>query len=142
MLEEVLDDLHNWFEQSVVFGTFDATGGTIALPEGFELLDGQYFRIEGSVFSDGLHQWPVSDLADERFEGAVAALAVPRAVQDLADEIAEWCERNPSPGPYVSESFGGYSYSLGTSAASGAPLGWREVFRSRLNRWRKVPGCR
>lgn len=141
MLEEVLGELHNWFVADVAEGDFTVSGNVLSgLPDGF-LQDSQHFRVVGSVFNDGLHQWPAEDLADETFRGEVWALAVPAAVQALASEVEEWVAKNPES-PYVSESFGGYSYTKATSPSTGQAAQWRDVFRSRLNRWRKVPGCR
>ena len=78
---------------------------------------------------------------DETFRGEVWALAVPQEVVDLAGVIDDWDAKN-APGPYVSESFGGYSYTRATNGATGQAAGWRDRFRQELNRWRKVPGCR
>ena len=57
----------------------------------------------------------------------------------LSEEIAAWNEKNGTPGPYTSESFGGYSYSKATNA-SGVVVGWQDVFKSRLNAWRRIGG--
>lgn len=136
MLEEILDHIHNWFEVEIVRGHFSIEGGSFVSLQPGLLRDGQYFRIVGSVFNDGLHVYPGEDLADEEFEGEVWALAVPKAVQDLAEEIGEWRASHPES-VYTSESFGGYSYSKATDAG-GAPMGWRGAFRGPLNRWRKL----
>lgn len=136
MLEEVLDSMHNWFDRTGRVGEFHIVNGTLADATDF-LTDGQYFRVIGSVFNDGLHRWPTTDLVDEEFDGEVWALAVPKAVVDLAAEISEWCKANP-PSPYTSESFGGYSYTK-ASAQDGAPLRWQDVFRRKLDRWRRLP---
>lgn len=141
MLEQVLGEIHNWFVREVVEGDFTISGGQLLLPDGPALLDGQYLRVVGSALNDGLHRWPVVDLADEGFHGEVWALAVPQEVQDLAGVIDDWDAKN-APGPYVSESFGGYSYTRATNGATGQAAGWRDRFRQELNRWRKVPGCR
>lgn len=141
MLEQVLGELHNWFVREVVGGDFTISGGQLLLPNGPGLLDGQYLRVVGSVLNDGLHQWPAADLADEEFHGEVWALAVPQEVVDLAGVIDDWDAKN-APGPYVSESFGGYSYTRATNASTGQAATWRDRFRQELNRWRKVPGCR
>lgn len=142
MLEQVLGEIHNWFVADMISGEFEVAGGRLSLPEGASIQDGQYLRVVGSVFADGLHQWPVEGLPhDEKFEGEVWALAVPREVQNLASEIEEWESKN-APGPYVSESFGGYSYTRATNSSTGQAAGWRDRFRQDLNRWRKVPGCR
>lgn len=138
MLEEVLASIHNWFEQDMLIGELTVMDGELTLPHQF-LQKGQYYRIVGSVFNDGLHQWPSDDLTDEVFDGEVWALAVPKAVQDLATEIQDWCTKyGDAVGPYTSESFGGYSYTRGTSS-DGTAAGWQDAFRKRLNRWRKLP---
>lgn len=139
MLEQVLQHLNNWFltADGVHTGTFSVQGGQLALPF---LQEGQYFRVVGSVFNDGLHQYPAAGLTNETFDGAVWALAVPKAVLDLADEIAAWQEKNGNPGPFASESFGGYTYSRATNAQTGQAITWRDAFRGRLNDWRRIGG--
>ncbi len=140
MLEQVLGYIHNWFQTGIYPGVYRIQGGGITLPF---LQNGQYFRIAGSVFNDGLHQYgpDMKPLRDETFDGAVWALAVPKEVIELAGEIAAWQEKykDTTESPYTSESFGGYSYTksggAGESAGSG---GWQSVFRSQLNRWRKL----
>lgn len=141
MLEQVLGEIHNWFVREVISGEFEVVDGQLRMPEGRTLQDGQYLRVVGSVFNDGLHQWPATGLVDETFRGEVWALAVPQEVVDLAGVIDDWDAKN-APGPYVSESFGGYSYTRATNGATGQAAGWRDRFRQELNRWRKVPGCR
>ena len=139
MLEQVLMHLKNWFlvPGGIHEGTYTIEDGGITLPF---LANGQYFRICGSVFNDGLHQYPASDLKAETFEGTVWALAVPQAVIELAAEIEAWETKNgdASVSPYQSESFGGYSYSKATDSASGGAVTWQSAFRSRLNAWRKL----
>ena len=139
MLEQVLMHLKNWFlvPGGIHEGTYTIEDGGITLPF---LANGQYFRICGSVFNDGLHQYPASDLKAETFEGTVWALAVPQAVIDLATEIEAWQKKNgdASVSPYQSESFGGYSYSKATDSASGGAVTWQSAFSSRLNAWRKL----
>ena len=137
-LTEICAELRNWYvvPNGVHIQTYTISGGSIA-PLDF-LQEGQYFRIIGSVFNDGVHQYPASDLTDEVFHGAVWAMAVPPAVIDLATEIEEY--NNSEAGkasPYTSESFGGYSYTKATDA-SGAPIGWKKAFASRLAKWRKL----
>lgn len=138
MLETVLQNLNNWFlvPDGVHAGEFTVQGRQLTLPF---LQTGQYFRVVGSVFNDGLHQYPVADLTDETFTGSVWALAVPKAVIELAEEIDAWQTKNGDPGPFTSESFGGYSYSKATNA-SGMAVGWQDVFKSRLNDWRRIRG--
>lgn len=134
MLEQVLRHLNNWFLVDIHEGTFTVENGGITLPF---LQNNQYFRVCGSVFNDGLHQYPAADLVDEVFTGTVWALAVPKAVVSLSEDITAWQEKNGGTvlSPYTSESFGGYSY----TKASGV-TGWQDAFRGRLNDWRKLKG--
>lgn len=142
MLEQLLMCLNNWFllPDGVHAGVYSVEQGGLTLPF---LRDGQYFRIRGSIFNDGLHQYPCSDLLDEEFEGTVWALAVPQGVIDISNEIETWQEKNGEAvaSPYQSESFGGYSYTKRSAGNdSGTLSGWQDVFRSRLNNWRKLKG--
>lgn len=140
MLEQVLRHLNNWFLEEIHEGTFTVENGSITLPF---LLTNQYFRICGSVVNDGLHKYPAVDLTDETFTGTVWALAVPKAVVALAEDIAAWEEKNGEAvaSPYQSESFGGYSYTKRSAGSdSGTLNGWQDAFRGRLNDWRKLKG--
>jgi hypothetical protein len=143
MLEQILDYIHNWFMVEIERGNFSVSDGSIDVAP--ELLqDGQYFRIVGSVFNDGLHQWPAEDLHDEaEFSGEIWALAVPEELVGIAAEIEEW---NSTYGdavlsPFQSESFGGYSYTRGSGGlgvSSSPSPAWASAFAPRLNRWRKL----
>ena len=139
MLEQVLMNIRRWFpvEGGIHSGTFTIKDGGITLPF---LADGQYFRICGSVFNDGLHQYNVLDLVDETFTGTIWALAIPKAVIELADEIQKWQEKNgeASVSPYQSESLGGYSYSKATDAETGGAVTWQSAFKQQLSAWRKI----
>lgn len=136
MLEQILRHLNNWFCVEIHNDRFTVEEGGIALPF---LQNGQYFRIIGSIFNDGLYQYPASELRDETFDGSIWALAVPNAIIELAAEIDDWQKKNGeiASSPYTSESFGGYSYS---KANSSGIVGWESVFKSRLNDWRRLGG--
>ena len=136
MLTEVCAELRNYFVTETHEGNFEIVGGKIA-PLDF-LQEGQYFRIVGSTFNDGVYKSPTSSLVDEKFSGAVWAMAVPSSVIALTDEIKSFCESDAGKASaYTSESFGGYSYSKATDA-NGAPMSWQKVFASRLNKWRRI----
>lgn len=134
MLERVLTSLNNWFEVGApIVGEFAVEGGGIVLP----LLNGQYFRVLGSVFNDGLHRYPAEDMQDETFEGIVFPLAIPKAVIQLAEEIEEWETKNGerAKSPMTSESFGGYSYAKSTGEEARS---WEKAFKRELSAWRKL----
>lgn len=136
MLETVLMYLNNWFVVGRYDDTYTIEDGKLTLPF---LAIGQYFRVFGSLFNDGLHQYPAADLMDETFDGTIWALAVPKAVISLSEEISAWNEKNGAAGPYSSESFGGYSYTRATKS-NGQAVGWQDVFAARLAPWKKLPG--
>lgn len=138
MLEDVLQELNNWFlcPDGVHLGHYQVEDGSISLPF---LSPGQYFRILGSVFNDGLYQYPTPDLTDETFDGAVWALAIPKALLSTVEEITVWTAKNGDGGAYTSESFGGYSYSKATNS-KGLAVGWRDVFAAQLAPWKKPAG--
>lgn len=136
-------ELNNYFEKEIYLGEFTIEDGRIVLPA--DIKDGQYFRIVGSVFNDGVYQHPAAGLTDEVFRGAVWAMAVPPAAIALFTQIQEWDEKysqnKAANSPFQSESFGGYSYSKGYSnSANGSDttVSWQNQFKSRLNRWRKL----
>lgn len=141
MLETVLIHLKNWFvvPNGVHVGKYTIENGTVQLPF---LQNGQYYRICGSVFNDGLHKYgDESDkLKDEAFCGTIWAMAIPNAVVELSAEIEEWQKKNGDAvaSPFSSESFGGYSYTKATDSATGAMATWETVFRARLNPYRKA----
>ena len=139
MLTELCGVLRNWFETDRISGTYTVEIGSITLPF---LQNGQFFRVVGSVFNDGVHQYPDYAMADETFDGSIWPMSVPPALLCLGEEIKAWQEKNGdiAASPYTSESFGGYSYSKSTSgSATGAGMvTWQSVFKSRLNQWRKI----
>ena len=151
MLEQLLTSLNNWFPApgGRHTGTFEIVSGA---PRVDFLAPGQYYRVRGSTYNDGLHQAAVppssSDGApsgesagahvadighDETFTGEVWALAIPAAVVALADEIAAWREKNPETDK-LAESFGGYSYTRG----GGAQAGWQAAFAARMRPYRRI----
>lgn len=141
MLEAVLMHLKNWFVVpcGVHEGVYTIENSTLKLPF---LQNGQYYRICGSVFNDGLHKYgDIEDkLQNETFTGTVWALAIPKAVVELSVKIEEWQSKNGEAvaSPYSSESFGGYSYTKATDSTTGAVATWETVFRSQLNPYRKL----
>lgn len=154
MLERIIRHTKNWFERdaarswirNVVFSTFTIEGGELAIADGF-LQEGQYFRIVGSVFSDGLHQWPEYDLRDETFTGEVWALRIPNDFLALAKEIEQWqadyeafCDKVAnSDSLYKSESFGGYTYTKADVPSKDEQVGmWAKAFARQLARYAKV----
>lgn len=135
MLSQILRHINNYFVSKIIKGDYKIAGGTIAIPNA---LAGQYVRIVGSVLNDGVYLYPLTGLTDEEFSGEVWILEIPKDFLDVVKEITDFQASDMSKAsPYTSESFGGYSYSKGTNAA-GVAAGWQEVFRSKLNDYRKM----
>lgn len=149
MLEQVLDFIHNYFDDSQprFTGNFYVQDGEIRSDDvNMDIKDGQYFRIIGSVFNDGV--WKNGDddnfssMQDEAFRGEVRLMAIPPAVIKISNEISDWMDKHGEEvsSPYSSESFGGYSYTKAQGDGSGSKsvLSWQSMFASRLNAWRKI----
>lgn len=149
-ITEICRYLRNWeFDYDPVkhIGTVTVSDGVIFV-NGKEItpLNGQFFRVIGSVFSDGAHIYPDMDMADETFNGAVWLLAIPPEIVALAQDIDTWRGKYESPtspalSPYNSESFAGYSYSKSTTAfgqSTETATGWQAAFANRLLPWKKL----
>lgn len=132
MLYTIMKHIHNVFPVKQFNGTFNITDGAISLSD---IKTGQYFLIEGSMFNDGVYKYPTTNLQDEEFSGCVTLLAPPRQFLDLVDEISSYVEHD-TRGGLQSESFGGYSYTRAT--VNGRMADWTDIFRQRLNVWRKL----
>ena len=150
MLQQVMENIHNYFIKDRINGDFVIAGHTISLPF---LIEGQRFLIEGSVLNDGVYTYhaagikndddsAVVGLQDETFAGTICALAVPPAVSTLSAEIKQWVDNYGAEvnSPYTAESvIGVYSYQKETGGSgAGGTVTWQDVFKNRLNRWRKV----
>lgn len=143
-INDFCEEVNNYFEQTRIFGKFEITNGNIDLNR-YGIQEGQYIRVVGSVFNDGVYQYPIppeNGLVDEKFDGAIWVMAVPSSVITQIEEVNQWEAMNQSTlnSPYQSESFGGYSYTLKTENAEGG-LNWQTHFRRKLDRWRKVRAC-
>lgn len=146
MLSAICDYLNNWFDynQAKFFGDFTVEDGKLNIDA--DIPEGQYYRIVGSVFNDGVYKHDGTEsLTAETFNGAVWLMAVPKDLIALAAEIVAWNTKyagidSEAMSPFQSESFGGYSYSKasgGTSSSSSVPT-WQGVFADRLRRYRKI----
>lgn len=147
ILEQVLYHIHNWFVYDTIdMGHCDISDGS--LPASVSIPDGAWYRIQGSMLNDGLHQHPATDLSDETFDGTITVCAIPKALLNVVEDIADWIDHYNTAreklqdSPFASESFGGYSYSirsdLTANNGSGGLTGWQAEFASRLNAFRKI----
>lgn len=147
-MTELCQELRNWFDRARYIGhiTLDADGGVFCNGAAIGLAEGQYYRVVDSVFADGVHVYPDTGTRAESFDGAVWAMAVPPPVMNLSDDIAAWRAKyegadSSAMSPYMSESFGGYSYQKGsaiTSSDTSGSTSWKRTFAGRMNAWRKM----
>jgi hypothetical protein len=140
-LTDLCEELNNFFTTKQYIGTVKIKDNAFYIDESEEALsdelqEGQYFRIVGSLFNDGVCQ-SIYQLKDETFEGAVWFMAVPSNVIGLLADINAWLEKynEVMVSPYTSESFGGYSYNKGSNSSQST---WQSAFSKRLNKWRKI----
>ena len=156
MLTELCEYLRNWFceDQDKHIGQVTITDGEITVRDDLDYMgkeiepqDGQYFRVVGSVFNDGIHKYGDQEdaLTDETFYGALWLLKIPAVIVSLAADIAVWKQKyggadSKARSPYDSESFAGYSYSKSSGGSgSGSDLyGWHKAFADSLTPWRKI----
>lgn len=139
-LTDICEYLNNYFWRAKYDGVVHISNNRVDLPY---LKNGQYFRIIGSDFNDGVHQYPATDLIDETFTGSIWSMAVPQAVIDLSVKLKDWRDKYETVGseamsPYSSESFGNYSYSKGTTGAGSSANGWQSVFGAQLAPYRRL----
>lgn len=154
MISEICAELRNYFlrdyvnpEQYIHYGSFVIANGEMqSLPF---LKVGQFYRIVGSTFNDGVHKYGAipralpedsETLTDEEFEGAIWEMFVPNEVVDLSEEIQNWISSNADTinSPYQSESFGGYSYTKAVAGTGRVSTDWQSHFAAKLNRWRRL----
>lgn len=149
MLTEICQYLKNWFNRKPDGTDYPKYMGDFVIADGEinidELAEGQYFRIIGSLFNDGVHQYGTGELRDEEFEGEVWSMGVPPEVAALSNDIDAWTQKygdvdSVAMSPYQSESFDGYSYTKqqGNAGTGGSLTSWTGVFASRLAPWRKL----
>lgn len=143
MLSEICAYLRNYFDrnQPKFYGEIRIEDGALVSFED-KLQNGQYFRIVGSTFNDGVYQYPASGLTDETFSnGSVWAMAVPPELISLISDIEAWQTKYGQSvnSPYAAESISatGYSRSKGSADSVGS-IGWQNAFSKRLTRWRKL----
>ena len=104
-----------------------------------------YIRIVGSRLNDGVWEVSKATLKDEAFHGGIWVMSPPADFIALVAEIEAWQAKNggansDAMSPFQSESFGGYSYSKGSTSADGgvSPTSWQSAYASRLSQYRKV----
>ena len=96
----------------------------------------QFYKIEGSIFNDGVHQ-AGEPLTPETFTGTVQPMRVPPDFVALAQKITDYDAATPGGGRYVSQSFNGWSGTMATGT-DGLPADGCTRYRREINQWRKL----
>ena len=141
------DDCKNYFLKNGVSdihtGIFEIKDGKISNVETF-LLEGQYFAIKGSKLNDGVYMYTPEGtklLLDEKFKGAIWDMSIPPAfiafVESAEAFKAKCNELSKTYSGFQSESFGGYSYSLPSSAPEFMQE-WQTRLMRDFRRWRRM----
>lgn len=148
MLTQICQYLRNWFDKKLDGTSYPKYDGTFMINEGeivSEFETGQYIRIIGSMFNDGVHRVGDGGLTDETFKGEIWLMSIPKPVIEAAKWAVAWLEVNggadsSANSPFTSESFGGYSYSKGASAnGSGGTSVFEQAYMvNALAPWRKI----
>lgn len=148
MLTEICAYLKNYFclKEDILIGDYSISGGEIA--PSIALQEGQYYRIVGSVFNDGVHASDDVLKDEDEFHGAIWKMRIPQDVIALAAEIEDWQDKyggvdSQNMSPYQSESFGGYSYTKASGYVSNGTAGntsadWQQVYAMRLAPYRRI----
>ena len=104
----------------------------------------QYFRITGSVFNNGVYCNNPDDLKrlrDETFSGTIWAMSVPADFIELCDDAERFKEKiseiSGNFSGYVSETWGGYTYTLPTSAPAFIQ-DWQYRIKQGMNKYRRL----
>jgi len=142
MIEQVLAELKNYFIYDSEWAYRAETDGIISR-DADVYMKNQHIFIVGSVLNDGVYKVADIDgnklvteeeLQEEDGRGFVVyALAVPKEVQNLAQEIDEYVQKTTAG--MQSESLGDYSYTRGTTPSGRSD--WTTAFADRLSPWRK-----
>lgn len=152
LLEEICQNIRNYFcdyrKGDVCAGEFLIENGVISGVNGTKtpvIYSGMYYRIVGSRLNSGIILAGTDTLTDEEtFDGEVWLMRIPIPFLALVADIKDWQDKNggadsANMSPFASESFGGYSYSKGsTYGGNSAAVSWQAQFASRLNAWRKI----
>lgn len=134
-------EIRNYFckDDDKHIGDYSIVSGRItpSLP----IESGQYYRIVGSIYNDGVHKMGDEDdiLEDEGiFHGGIWLMRVPKSVILLSDEIDDWISKYSAgaANPYKSESFGGYSYTK--ESGKNGNISWQDAFATRLSMYRRI----
>lgn len=143
-LAMVMAECRNHFPIACTAGRMRLEGGVLRLPDALPAC--RYVYLEGGL-QTGV--WEAKSALegllltrdgqapeDEAFCGRVFCLRPPISFLSLAEAAEAYSEKAPT-GPFVSESFGGYTYTR-ASGSGGRPLTWQDALRPHLDVFRRM----
>lgn len=142
MLNEICAEIKNYFvkPEDILVGDYSIQNGSIV--PSVSIANGQYFRIVGSIFNDGIHLYNDNLIDEPEFHGAIWLMRVPQDIIQLAEDIEVWKTKYTDviSSPYMSESFGGYSYSKGSGSDGTIGVNWKNQadFVARMKPYRRI----
>lgn len=148
MLTQICAKIRNYFTQDAdkLIGDYSVVEG--CLVPSVPLQEGQYYRIVGSVFNDGVHAYNDFLVDETKFHGAVWLMRIPKELIEISEEMQAWMDLyggvdSVVMSPYQSESFGGYTYSKasagrGDGGNGGSQMTVWDAFESKLSIYRKL----
>lgn len=113
LMEDLMLYTKNYFYRWKEYGTYAINNSQIACRGQYKV--GQYVRIIGSVFNDGVHEIhsvtnntiTINNLRNEEFKGYICGLAVPKEFYDLVQDIKAYRLKHMPNLGMQSESFAG-----------------------------------
>jgi len=146
MINEIMEQINNYFSRTVESNTSVITGSTITGSFTETYITGQYIRLQHTILNDGVYKvvsqignvvTVEESLLDESPEDSylIWGLAPPKDFLTLVTEIDTYTTAQTNVG-VTSESQGERSVSYGGS--SGGSSSWQSVYQSRLSRYRKL----
>lgn len=144
-MEFIMQEINNYFYKTVEKNEFSINDSKIKVKGNY--FPDQFVKIENSIMNDGIYKVlnfedgfvEINGGINEKFEGCIYGLAIPKSFLELIEEIEEYQKLNPtSKSNVISESYlNGYSYTM-TTNSNGQISGWQDVFKSKLDTYRRV----
>lgn len=149
MLTEICAHLKNYFDYSRFYGDISISGGAVSCRGvQIDMDEGQYFALFRPHYCLGIFRYG-DELEDRTVKnGSVWLMDIPPAIFAAIEWAEKWNELNggadsAANSPFQSESFGGYSYSKGSTykdadSAIGASVFDQAQFKAMLSPYQKM----
>lgn len=136
-LQNLFDEIHNYFPAARHEGSFTITRGRIT--PSLLLLENEYVAISGAGKNSGIYQADENGNLPESLNcraDVIWRLDVPEAVLQLHQEISDWTDKNAHR-VLKTERLGDISQTWITDD-NGLPISWQKVFAADLIPYRRM----